>query len=134
MADLSITAANVQRTSGQQKQATAGEAITAGQALYVSATTAKMLRCDASTAAKAACDGIALHAAAADQPIAYLANGDIDLGATLAVGTVYGVTDTAGGIGPIADRGTGDFVTLLGVASAADNLILSINRTGVAIA
>ncbi|MCA9222073.1 MAG: hypothetical protein KDA71_17210 [Planctomycetales bacterium] len=40
----------------------------------------------------------------------------VNLGATLAVGETYTLADTAGAIGPIADNGSGDFITILGVA------------------
>ena len=132
MADLTPVAADVMAASAATTaDGVAGEAITAGQVLYNSAS--KAMKADDTTAAKAAAAGIALNNAALDQPIKYITRGGIDLGCLLVVGTVYGVSDTAGGICPIADLGSADFVTILGIATTTSNLELDIKRSGVAI-
>jgi len=41
----------------------------------------------------------------------------VNLGATLAVGTVYAVSATKGAIAPIADISSTQFVTVLGIAT-----------------
>jgi hypothetical protein len=48
------------------------------------------------------------------------------------VGQVYVASTNAGGIAPYADLGSGDYVTILGVATTATNLKLSINQSGIA--
>lgn len=134
MADLTITAANVDpAAAGVNKNAVAGVAITAGQAIYLDATAsnvAKLADADASLAA-ATSVGIAVCDAAAGQIVVYRDAGDIDLGVTLTVGELYFVSDTAGGIKPSADLGTGDYVTLLGIADATDNLVVKMINFGV---
>lgn len=135
MADLSITAANVAGTAGEwtQEQVTAGATITAGQAVYLDSSAsnvAKLAQSDG-TAAEATVRGIAMCGGASGQPIIIAKSGDIDLGATLTVGETYVLSETAGGIAPIGDLTTGDYVSHIGVATAADNLKISIVNSGV---
>lgn len=135
MADLSITAANVLAASGAEKnRATAGAAITAGQVIYILSTDSKAYLADDTTAVKAAARGVALNNAAIGQPVTYISAGDFNPGAAVAVGLIYGVTDTPGGIGLVSERASADFVTVLGIATTTSNIHLSINRSGYAIA
>jgi predicted transcriptional regulator len=134
MADLVVTATSVVAYGGARKQTgVAGEAITAGQAIYKKAADGRLWKADCTSAAKAAAVGVALNGGAAGQPIAYVRSGGLNPGATVAVGTVYGVTDTAGGIGAISERAAADYVTLLGVAVTASRIALALNASGVAI-
>jgi hypothetical protein len=133
MADLTITAANVVAQTGSSTQdGTAGASITAGQPVYFDATTSTIKLAVSSSAAAAATRGIALHAAATGQPIKYLTAGPLTAGATLAVGKIYAVSGTAGGIQPQEDIGTGEFVTILGIATSTTTLNVTINASGVA--
>ena len=135
MADLSITAANVKTYAGADMgSGQAGEAITAGQTLYRKAADGKLWKADDTSIAKATCLGVALNNAAADQPVSYAKAGGVNPGAAVIVGTIYGLTDTAGGISTIADRAAGDYITLLGVATTTSRIDLRINASGVAIA
>lgn len=130
--DLTITAADVQDSSSTKSSGVAGETITAGQVVYLKSSDSRLWKaqCDG-TAAEATAVGVAAHAALAGQPLAYYASGTIDIGATT-VKTVYVVSATAGGIAPIADLATGNYISILGVASATDGtLVLNIRNTGV---
>ena len=93
MADLSITAAQVlPDPSGDVYNGIAGATITAGQSVYLDATTTTVKLADAdASAAAAAAIGIALHAATSGQPIRVQRSGTPTLGAGAApaVGTVY---------------------------------------------
>lgn len=133
MADLTITAADVVNTSGAIQSGTAGETITAGMAVYVKAADSRLWKaqCDG-TAAEATAVGIALHAALAGQPLAYAGNGSvIDIGATTSK-TIYVVSATAGGVAPVADLVTGNYISRLGHATATDgSFVVSITNTGV---
>lgn len=132
-ANLNVTAADVLAYAGAStRSSTAGEALTVGQTLYRH-TDGKLYKADASSAAKANCVGVALNNAAANQPIHYIAEGGVNPGAVVAIGTIYGVSDTAGGIEPISERAAADFVTILGIASTASRIDLAINAAGVAI-
>lgn len=135
MADLVVVAASVVPGANAQLMYgdTAGEAITAGQAIYKDPTTNKMMKSDSDsvTAAAKRADGIASVNAAANQPLVWQRKGDITMGAILTAGTAYFLSNTAGGICPDADVGAGENVCLLGVARSATVLALDIRDTGV---
>lgn len=136
MADLSITAANVVAGSNAKKvQGIAGATITAGQAVSRDPATQKLVLADAdsATAAIRSPIGIALHGASLNQPLTIQTEGDINLGAALTVGTVYVLSGVAGAIAPAADLSTGEYSTVLGVASAANNLKMKIVEGGAAV-
>lgn len=134
MADLTITAASVVAGDGSTVvSGTAGVTITAGQAVYKDSTTGKyaLADSDSDTAAAKRAVGIALNGAALNQPIKVLTAGAITIGATLTAGTAYYLSDTAGGICPVADIGSGENVCLLGLAASASVLNVDIQNPGV---
>lgn len=133
MADLTQTAANVKPLSGGAVALAVGaEALTQGQPLYLDG--AKYRRCTAAgTVAQAKCEAIALTPCGVDGPVVIARAGmDIDLGATLAVGTVYAVSATTGAIAPIADLVSTNFVTPIGTATTASKLKFNPQPSGVA--
>lgn len=132
MADISVTPASVVPVEAIYVDGTAGETITAGMTCYLS-TDSKYYKADNNdTAAKAVVKGIALNGASLNQPIRIQTGGTITIGATVAVGTIYVQSTTAGGIAPSADLATGNYVTILGVATTAAILKLGINVSGIA--
>ena len=135
MADLSITAANVQlqsKTSTETK-VQVGEAITAGQPLYRKSSDSKYYKANAVTgSSEAEAIGIALTGASADGYVMMVQSGGMIIGATLTAAEVYIVSDTAGNIRPIGDLGSSEFLTILGYASSTTVLEVDINATGVA--
>ena len=135
MADLSITAANVSGADGEwsRVELVAGATITAGQICYMdtaNSNVAKLAQSDG-TALEGTVKGIAMHGAASGQPIILAVSGDIDLGATLTVGETYVLSQTAGGVAPIGDLASGDYVSHIGIGTAADNLKISIVNSAV---
>lgn len=129
MADITITAASVVAGADALKESgTAGETITAGQAVYKASATKKWMKADSNsaTAEVRQATGIALNGAAVNQPISVLKGGDITIGATLTAGATYWLSDTAGGICPDADVGAGEYACLLGVAKSTSVLSVSI--------
>lgn len=132
MSDLSITAASVVAGDGATiARGTAGASLTAGQALYLDAASNKMKLADANgAAALRIVRGIALHAAADGQPISYITEGPLNIGATLTVGEIYVLSATAGGVAPKGDLATGHGVSIVGVATSASNLAVNINNSG----
>ena len=135
MADLSVTAANVlAAANATKKTGVAGAAITAGDSLYADSTDGNKLKpaLHSGTEEQAECVGVALNDAADEQPAHYLSEGDLNPGATVAVGTAYAVGAAAGGIAPIVDVGTGDFMTIIGIATTTSNLKLRLAVGGVA--
>ncbi len=132
MADLVITAADVNQVSGNEGRGIAGATITAGQSLYEDSTDSNKLKlADADASATAACVGVALHAASSGQPIAYAKTGEVDIGATVAAGAIYVVSTTAGGVAPDSDLGTGDYVTIIGIgdSTTSTSIKLAINNS-----
>lgn len=121
MADITITASSVLKAS---------------TTVYIDSADSKKLKPAIATAeATAAAVGVALNDSADDQPVFYAIGGDVTYNAGMTVGTVYCVSgNAAGAIAPVADLGSGDFVTVLGVASTTSNLKLTPAASGVAIA
>lgn len=119
MVDLAITAANVlpgtEAEGAQFEYGTAGVAITAGQAVYLEASTNTYKLADNNDTSEAlsVLRGIALHAASAGQPLKIQTRGPFNPGATVASGSVYVLSATAGGIAPVADLATGNRCTLV---------------------
>lgn len=133
MSDLSITAANVAKGSGAAVQTkTAGATITAGKLVYLDSNDqAQLADCD--VLATAACAGIALHATLSGQPLTYQYAGNIDPGATTVVAELYVVANASGGIMPIGDLGSGDYLFLFGVGTTTSNIELLINMSAAAL-
>lgn len=133
MADLTITAANVASTSGVQETGIAGATITAGQVVYADSTTGRYLLADnnSATAAAKLPRGIALHAASSGQPMTILKSGTLTVGGTMTAGVAYYLSDTPGGICPVADLASGETSVLLGISSSTTVLKLSILASGV---
>lgn len=136
MADISITPANTQRTSSSEVEVgTAGTTITAGQAVFKAAATGRFGLSDSNhgTAENRAVFGIALHGASSGQPLSVQRKGDITIGGTLTAGVAYYLSDTPGGICPVADVGSGEYSVVLGIAKSTSVLGLNIQASGVAL-
>lgn len=136
MADITVTAASVVAgADSTTTSGTAGVTITAGQAVYLDATTGKWALADAdsATAAQRRAAGIALNGAALNQPIKVLTSGDVTIGATVTAGVAYYLSGTAGGICPVADIGAGEYVNLIGIATSATVLRVGIQFPNVAL-
>lgn len=132
MVDIAITAANVAPTANTQRLTKiAAAAITAGQAVYVNATDNLALADADLSAAAAAAVGIALNNAAINQPCSYAVGGDITINAVATVGAVYVLSGDAGGVAPVADLASADYVTILGVGKTTTSIQLGINATGI---
>lgn len=131
MADLTITATAVLASAGAQTaEGIAGVAITAGQAVYIDTGDSNKLKlADANSAAASVVAGIALNGAAAGQPVEYVTkDDDFTPGATLSLSVasmkpVFVLSDTAGGIKPVADLAAGDYPVVLMVGKSASKAI-----------
>jgi hypothetical protein len=133
MADITITAANVLAQAGAQLvSGNALAAVTAGQVVYRDATTQQFGLADnnGATATRVPV-GIALNGAAAGQPLTILTFGSIAIGGTMTAGVAYYLSDTPGGICPVADIATGETATLIGIATSTSILRVDINPSGV---
>jgi hypothetical protein len=135
MADLSQTAANVSLTDSAgvvTRLVQYGETVSQGMPVYKKTSDSKYWKADADAVDTASADGIALTPGAANEYGIIIESGLVDIGATLTVGATYVVSTTAGAIAPIADLASGDFTTILGVATTAGKLLLDIYESGVA--
>lgn len=136
MADLTITATSVVAGGGAKTtEGVAGATITAGQVVYydTSAGTWKLADCDSGTAAVRSPGGIALNGAASGQALRVLTSGPITIGATLTAGVAYYLSGTAGGICPVADLTTGDYPTIIGIATSTSVLDVQFHESGAAL-
>jgi hypothetical protein len=136
MADIVITAANVVAGTGAKtEQGAAGAAITAGQWVYRDPSTGKYLLADSNSATVAARTprGVALNAAALNQPLTILVDGPVTIGGVLVAGVAYYLSDTPGGMCAVADVGSGEYSTVLGMATSAAILDVDIQSSGVAL-
>jgi len=134
MADLVLTGIEVASSRSRGTTVQAGEAISAGELVYLNTATSKYELADASAAATANVAGIAVTDAASDGYFLYVANEDIDLGAILTAGTHYYLSATAGKICPFADLVSTNVVSQIGYATTTSNMKVSISNTEVAIA
>ena len=132
MADITQTAAYVKPAAGTNVLVgIAGEALTQGQPAVESG--GKWVRCRATTAPLANCQAIVLTPAILDEPVVLARPGNrVNLGATLAVGTVYAVSANLGAIAPIADLGSTQFITTIGTATTAAILLFNPQPSGIA--
>lgn len=132
MVDIVITAASVLKGSDAlTEQGTAGETITAGQAVYLDSADGKLKLSDNNATGKKTVRGIALHGAANGQPLMIQRAGDITIGASVTAGSRYYLSATAGGIMPEADLASGMDVVLIGLARSASVLAVDIQTPGV---
>ncbi len=137
MADITITAANVVSGSpARVAKGTAGATLTAGQVVYLDTATSsyKLADNNSATAAVRSPTGIALNAAATGQPVSVHMSGPLTIGATVTGGVAYYLSDTPGGICPVADLTTGEYPTIIGIATSASVLDVKIHESGFALA
>lgn len=129
MANLTQTAANVQLrgTDTEILTVTYGASVTQGMPVYEDTADGEYKAADADALATAAVVGVALTPGGDGQAGIIATSGGIDVGATLTVGALYGISSTAGAIAPIGDLGTGKYETVLGRATAANTLQLDID-------
>ena len=134
MADLSITAASVVPDAGfTYRDVVAGATITAGQPVYLDASDSNKAKTAVTTNATTAdVKGISLHAALSGQPLRIMTGGTYTVGAAVLVGVPYFNSDNAGGIAVLADSATGDFVTVLFMATSTTKGKLCITASGAA--
>lgn len=133
MADLTFTTANIIHSGGSVQNGIAGATLAPGDVVYTDSD-GVLQKADASTATKAAVSGVCINGGAAGQTVGYVNSGaTLDAGgAVFSSGKVYVLSATAGGgkVAPIDDLTTGDYLTILGIASSTQLLPLAFNATG----
>lgn len=110
-----------------------GATISAGQVAYKDGSDSKHKLADSNVSASLAAAVGIFMTPGIDTGYGYVATGGsiILVGTTMVVGTVYCVGSVAGSIVPISDLTTGDYSTILGTASTATQLDLSIKASGI---
>jgi hypothetical protein len=131
MADLSVTATSVAFTSGETGAANAAATITAGQVVYINASSLAALAQADGTALEATVAGVALNGGSTGQLITYAKNGAvINPGATLILGDVYCASVTAGAIGRIEELASTNYISVVGYPLTTSSLKVHILNTG----
>ena len=136
MADITITAANViAGSNAATENGTLGAAATAGQALYKSSTDGRWYLADNNGASEMIrkATGIALNGGGVGQPVRVLLSGLCTIGGTMTAGVAYYLSDTPGGICPVADIGSGEYSCLVGIATTTAILDVKFQYSGVAL-
>ena len=134
MTDLSVTAANyVPGANARFVTGFAGETITQGMPVY-KASTGLWMKADSNSATALArsATGLAACGSSAGQPITVQTSGQCTLGATMTANIPYFLSDTAGGICPIADVGGGEYLCQIGISISTTVMELVFKSTGVA--
>lgn len=126
MVDLTITAANVLYTSGPFIDGVSGEAVTAGMSVYRRDSDGLWLKAQADgTAAEAGSGGLGIALNTADRanaPLRVARAGAVVALGTGTAGVVYAVGDTAGGLSPVADKGSADKVSVIGIGVGSSSV------------
>lgn len=127
MAEISPVAASVVAgANADYYRGLAGATIVPGSPVYLDATTNRLMGADANASAETAqVAGIALHNASAEQPLKIQTAGDITIGATIVLSTIY-ILGAAGQLAPAADLASGWYCSVVGVAVSATVLRLGI--------
>lgn len=138
MAALTITPGNVLTVANSGEDVDhgklAGEAGTAGQAVYLTAAGTWKLAQNDGTALEAAVVGILLHAVATGQPCSVQKRGQITIGATVAAGVAYYTHQTAGSIGPASDLASTNRPAIVGYGVSTTVIQIYPVNFGVALA
>ena len=131
MADIVVTPADVGMTSTAPGKRTViyGEPITEGEVVYLKAADGKYWLAINTGEATAQAVGIALTPGLADDRGEIAVSGNINCGATVAVGVPYFLSATAGGYRIYTELASGDHTTLIGWGVATDQIRIAIVQT-----
>ena len=132
MADLAITAANVvPSASAVVREGTADDTIAAGDLVYKDASDNNYIKlADADVEATSQVVGLAVTSSSAGQPVKYVESGDVVIGSGFTEGVLYVLSATGGGICPLGDLTTGQYVTYIGMTTSATTLSIKLHVTG----
>lgn len=133
MADISFSSSNVKLADGGKSDTvTFGEAITRGQAIFKDLTDSNKYKlADSDAVEKTKGVRFALTDGGDGQKGIAARKGNLSFGGGLVSGTIYMISDTAGGIKPIVDSNVTQFLTIAGIADSSANLPLNFIESGV---
>ena len=121
MSDLSPTAADViADASAVTEHGYFGSTAVPGDMLYKDSSDGlwKLADNDSATSAAKTPQAMALNGGVSGQPVKVAKSGPVSMGAILTAGASYYLSSTAGKICPLADIGTGETATFIGIAHA----------------
>lgn len=125
-ADVTITSVTPSSSAaGINRTHIAGEALSVGNLVYRKASDLKIYKADANsaTAEVRVVYGIVVSAAASGAPCVVVTEDPaLTLGATLTKGTAYVLSATAGGLAPLADMTTGDYVHVIAIGATTSTI------------
>ncbi len=122
----------VPSSSATLVQGKAGAAINAGQIVYRAAATGLFHLADSNVAGETRQPiGMAVTTAAINQSIVVCTSGDVTTQVAWTAGSYYYLSETAGGIQPVADLGATEQVISIGFARTTSVIAIQINNTGV---
>lgn len=110
---------------------TAGEGILAGKIIAISTATGTAFLADATNAEIDEVVGIAVNDAQQGQPIDLVQAGYVGVSTVGTVGDVAVLSQTAGGLAPVADLITTNLVGIVGYFTNTGTLLIDINNLGV---
>ncbi len=116
---------------GRFEEGVAGVALAVGDWVYKDASRIYQ-KADCTSATKAAVAGIAMNNAIAGGTVYVNETEDITTDAVLTKDVVYVISTTAARIMPYVDLGTGNLITIVGVAGSTTSLIVGTHATGIA--
>lgn len=129
MASFAITTPQLGANNQSVRQATANEAITEGDLIYLD-TDGEANIADGTSATKNEVEGMALQDADAGNMCSYVTDGVVQVGNVLTVTDVY-VLSTGGQIQLVTDLVSTDYLSVFGAATATDEITISIKNYGV---
>jgi hypothetical protein len=133
MATYTFTSGSVLQ-SGATQGALAGEAINAGEFVYLDPSDGKARKAEGdATVDKAKVAGIAVNSAVSGQPVSYVASGEVTVDATafLSVGLLLVLSPTAGKCMDVGDLVNTQYVTVIGWSTAANKLKVNLAHSGI---
>jgi hypothetical protein len=134
MATITLPTTAIPGAGARSVPGVANATVAQGQVVYRNSSR-KMALAQANAALTAEVVGIMQQSATANAPVDVQTDGIVSGLSGLTAGVFYVLSDSvAGGIMPIADLTTGDYVTLIGYALSATELQLLIEITGLAAA
>ena len=134
MANLTPVAANITQHADaimSNEGLTSGEALAAGDLVYLKASDGKLWKVEPALAATASIKGVSLTlVAAANLPVGLQIGGTLDIGDTVAVGETYVASGTPGLIAIEADIANPDVISILGVGKTTALIAMKIQNSG----
>lgn len=132
MADITVSSSLVQPSAtAPYETGVLADEFTAGQAGYLDGSVDRWKKATAIAQASAAARGVITHNGSTGQIGRFQTAETLNFGGGVTQGVVYAVSTNAGGIAPITDVTTGNWITIVGVGSSTNAILLNFFRAGI---